>query len=290
MSGALVLAGGGVAGIAWEAGLLLGLRDAEPDAVAQLLRGDTVFVGTSAGSVVASQLAGGLSLQELFDLQLPEESAELGAIFDVVEFNRVLERLLDGVTSAEEGRRRVGRFALEARTVSVEERRGVIAARLPVQDWPHRPLLISAVDAETGELRVFDRQSGVELIDAVGASCAVPGVWPTVQIQGRQYTDGGVRSIANADLAAGCDPVVIIAPLDEANGPVAIPEAELAALRPACVRVIYADRVSLAAFGSNPLDPATRASSARAGREQGRSIAADLAAFLNDSGADVEAP
>jgi NTE family protein len=137
---------------------------------------------------------------------------------------------------------------------------------------------------------VFDRQSGVDLIDAVGASCAVPGVWPTVEIQGRRYTDGGVRSIANADLAAGCDPVVIIAPLDEVNGPVAIPETELAALRPARVRVIYADRASLAAFGSNPLDPATRASSALAGREQGRRIAADLAAFLNGAAAGGATP
>jgi NTE family protein len=99
-----------------------------------------------------------------------------------------------------------------------------------------------------------------------------------------------VRSIANADLAAGCDPVVIIAPMDEANGPVAIPETELAALRPARVRVIYADPASLAAFGSNPLDPATRASSARAGRQQGRRIAADLVAFLSDPAAGAETP
>jgi NTE family protein len=78
--------------------------------------------------------------------------------------------------------------------------------------------------------------------------------------------------------------------MNEANGPVAIPETELAALRPARVRVIYADPASLAAFGSNPLDPATRASSARAGRQQGRRIAADLVAFLSDPAAGAETP
>ena len=52
---------------------------------------------------------------------------------------------------------------------------------------------------------VFDAASDVRLLDAVGASCAVPGIWPPVTINGRRYIDGGIRSAANADLAAGCD-------------------------------------------------------------------------------------
>ena len=278
--GALVLAGGGIAGIAWEVGVLFGIEEREPRAVSRLLAPDSTFIGTSAGSVVASQIAGGVELQVLFEQQLARHTAEVGAKFDVQEFQETIARLLDGVTSAEEGRRRVGRFAMDATTVAAGDRRAVIGARLTVQSWSDRRLLITAVNAKTGELRVFDRNSGVDLIDAVSASCAVPGVWPTVEIDGHRYTDGGVRTIANSDLAAGSDPVLVLAPLAEANAPVAIPAHELAKLAPARVHVECANEASLVAFGTNPLDPATASVSAQAGREQGRLIAAEIAAFL----------
>ena len=277
---ALVLAGGGIAGIAWEVGVLLGIEEVEPEASMRLLSADSTFVGTSAGSVVATQVAGGVALRTLFEQQLEEHTAEVGAKFDVLEFQDRLARLLDGVTSAEEGRRRVGRFALDSTTVAPGDRRAIISARLTVQSWPDRRVLVTAVNAVTGELRVFDRHSGVDLIDAVAASCAVPGIWPTVEIDGNRYTDGGVRTIANSDLAAGSDPVLILAPLAEANAPVAIPAHELAVLEPARIHVVCADDASLLAFGSNPLDPASSPVSARAGREQGRRIAAEIAAFL----------
>ena len=278
---ALVLAGGGIAGIAWEVGVLLGIEEVEPEASMRLLSAESTFVGTSAGSVVATQVAGGVALRTLFEQQLEQHSAEVGAAFDVLEFQNTLARLLDGVTSAEEGRRRVGRFALDSTTVAPGDRRAIISARLTVQSWPDRRVLVTAVNALTGELRVFDRHSGVDLIDAVSASCAVPGIWPTVEIDGNRYTDGGVRTIANSDLAAGSDPVLILAPLAEANASVALPPHELAALEPARIHVVFADDSSLAAFGSNPLDPATAPVSARAGREQGRRIAAEIAAFLS---------
>ncbi|MFM9918648.1 patatin-like phospholipase family protein [Lacisediminihabitans sp. H27-G8] len=278
--GALVLAGGGIAGIAWEVGVLFGIEEREPGAASRLLHADSAFIGTSAGSVVASQVAGGVPLRTLFEQQLEQHTAEVGAKFDVQEFQEKLAQLLDGVTSAEEGRRRVGRFAIDATTVAAGDRRAVIDARLTVKHWPERRLLITAVNAETGELRVFDRDSGVDLIDAVSASCAVPGIWPTVEIEGKRYTDGGVRTIANSDLAAGSDPVLILAPLAEANLPVALPAHELAALEPARVHVVCADEASIFAFGTNPLDPATASVSALAGRDQGRRIAARIGAFL----------
>ncbi len=280
-SGALVLAGGGIAGIAWEVGILYGIEETDSGVSRRLLGADSTLIGTSAGSVVASQVAGGVSLRTLFEQQLQEHTAEVGATFDVVEFQETLARLLDGVTSAAEGRRRVGRFALDATTVAPGDRRAVISARLTVKSWPDRRLLVTAVNAQTGELRVFDRHSAVDLVDAVAASCAVPGIWPTVEIDGQHYTDGGVRTISNSDLAAGADPVLILAPLAEANAAVAFPAQELAALEPSRVRVVYADEASLAAFGSNPLDPATAAASARAGREQGRRVAFEIADFLS---------
>jgi NTE family protein len=112
------------------------------------------------------------------------------------------------------------------------------------------------------------------------ASCAVPGIWPVVEIDGRRYMDGGMRSGSNADLAAGADPVLIITPSTEQTpmGP-AVPPTELDALTPARVHVVYADAASVASFGANPLDPAARRPAALAGREVGRRVASQIAAF-----------
>jgi NTE family protein len=135
-------------------------------------------------------------------------------------------------------------------------------------------MLLPAIDAQTGELTVFTRDSGVELTDAVAASCAVPGVWPPVTIGGRRYMDGGMRSATNADLAAGCDVVLVITPQSpDAPPPWGGLDAELDQLRPAEVSVIYADAASVAAFGTNPLSPATRGPAARAGRAVGQAAA-----------------
>jgi NTE family protein len=142
-------------------------------------------------------------------------------------------------------------------------------------------MLLPAVDAVTGELMVFTRDSGVELVDAVAASCAVPGVWPPVTIGGRRYIDGGVRSGTNADLAAGADRVLIITPTlpDAPLLPWGSLEEELALLKPAATAVVSADQASIDAFGANPLAPDTRAPSAATGRAIGRAQAAKLVAF-----------
>lgn len=280
MGGALVLAGGGVAGIAWEVGVLLGLQENSAQLSEWIFAPDTTFIGTSAGSVVATQIAGGVTLRELFDEQFVPESAAVGAVFDAVEFGKRLERLLAGATSALEGRQRIGRMALDADTMPDAERRAVLSARLTVQHWTIRRVLVTAVNAESGELRVFERESGVPLLDAVGASCAVPGVWPTVEIAGERYTDGGVRSIANADLAVGSDRVLILIPQSETMAAVALPERQLAELAESRVRTIWAEDAAIAAFGNNSLDSTTRAASATAGYEQGRRLAAELARYF----------
>ena len=279
-SGALVLAGGGVAGIAWETGVLLGLQDAEPAFADSLLSAETTFIGTSAGSTVAAQLAGGTSLSELFERQIAEETAEIDPKVDMQKLLAIFGGAMTDVSSPEEARRRIGAVALAARTVPPEARLAAVDARLPVKAWGAHPLLIPAVDTATGDLRVFDRASGVSLVDAVAASCAVPGVWPPVEIDGTLYMDGGTRTAANADLAAGAERVLILVPgPEESPMGAALPAAELAALEPARVHALFADDASLEAIGVNPLDPSTRPASARAGRELGRRVASQVAAF-----------
>ncbi|NYJ30088.1 hypothetical protein HNR17_000861 [Galbitalea soli] len=159
-------------------------------------------------------------------------------------------------------------------------RRAVIESRVGGLAWNDRDLRITAVDADSGVPIVFDRHSGVSLVDAVEASSAVPGVWPAVPLAGHRYIDGGVRTMANADLAAGFDPVLILLPQPALTAAGAmIAPSELEALAPARVHLISADAASLAAFGTNPLDPAVRPPAARAGRELGRAVAAEVAAF-----------
>jgi NTE family protein len=163
-------------------------------------------------------------------------------------------------------------------------RRNVIAQRLPAHDWPDRELRVTAIDAATGELVVFGRDSGVDLIDAVAASCAVPGAWPPVTIGDRRYMDGGIGSTINLEIADDCAEAVVLVPAGE-SAPSAFgagPAVEINGFHGAALGV-FADDESLAAFGPNPLDPNCRPACARAGRAQGRREAAVVAAFLGVS-------
>lgn len=206
---ALVIGGGGVAGIAWATGVLAGLADAE-------------------------------------------------------------------VTDPVERLRRMGEMALAAETVIEAERRSVIEARLPSSRWPGRNLSVVAVDAGTGETRVFDRGSGVGLVDAVTASCALPGVWPPATIGDARYFDGGFRSFTNLDLAAGHARTLAIAPMPD---PVLHADAVSIAEHGNRVEVITPDRAAVAAFGADPMFPASRAPAGRAGFAQGQPTAGAVGAL-----------
>ncbi|MEU9824752.1 patatin-like phospholipase family protein [Micromonospora chersina] len=279
MTNALVLAGGGVAGIAWELGVLRGLADADPTLADRVIAADLI-VGTSAGSSVAAQITSGVALDDLYAAQLRPETAEIEVDVDTEKLFADYAAVLTGATGPEDARRRLGSIALAAQTVDPAVRLAAIDARLPVKQWPDRRLLLPAVDAETGDEVIFTRESGVTLRDAVAASCAVPGIWPPVTIGDRRYVDGGVRSMTNADLAVGADRVLIIQPtLADTPQPWGDLDAEIAALGPASVHVISADQASVDAFGTNALSPATRAASARAGRAVGAAHAAAVGAL-----------
>jgi Predicted esterase of the alpha-beta hydrolase superfamily len=270
---ALVLGGGGVTGIAWETGLLAGLAEAGVD-----LTSADVVVGTSAGSVVGAQILSDVPLEDLYAAQLTDSTGEIAARIGTTAMVRFVIALL-WPGDEKRGRARLGRAALKARTVTESERRAVIERRLPSGSWPERRLLIAAVDAETGELRVFDRDSGVPLPDAVAASCAVPLVWPPITINGRRYIDGGVRSGTNADLAGGCDRVVVLAPVTYALRRSGRIGSQLALLGSRLRSVVISpDAQARKAIGGNVLDPAQRVASARAGRAQAVSVADAVAA------------
>jgi NTE family protein len=230
-----------------------------------------------------------LSLKDLFDRQVDpaRQTRELAPNAQLFE---LFERALLTASSLPDRAdhiRQIGRWALEAPTVTEAERRAVIAERLPSHAWPNGLLLIVAVDTETGGTRIFDRLSGTTLVDAVSASCAVPGIWPPVTIDGRRYMDGGARSSDNADLALGYARTLIVSPMGTARPEITGEslEQQVETLRSAGGKtyLVEPDEASKSAIGLNPLAPETRTPAATAGRRQAHDIAKDIAFFWSPS-------
>ena len=299
---ALVLGGGGAAGNAWEIGIIAGLAEAGVDMteIADLV------VGTSAGATAAAQVRSGMPAAELLasvlsppvqpvgQPQQPPPSLPMATVFER------MRAIGAAATSAADLQRAMGAFGLESDPTiesGAAQRRATVAARLPSPRWPDRPMIVTALDAHTGELAAFDRDSGVDLVDAVTASTALPGLVPTVSIKGSRYIDGGVRSSENADLASGYANVVVLSPLAgrsrtrpeqgaEPTGqfeglrrfPGADLDSQVEALREqgSYVAVITPDADSRAAMGTNQMDFATRIPSARAGFAQGKEEASRI--------------
>ncbi len=278
---ALVLAGGGVAGIAWEVGVLRGIAE-ESTRIAQCLLDSEVLVGTSAGSAVAAQIGSGRSIGDLYARQVQETSSELDPGVSIDDITELFEKALtDPFVPLPRKLQRIGALALTSATVPEPVRRAVIADRLPSHDWPDRELRITAIDVVTGQRVVFTKDSGIELVDAVAASCAVPGAWPPVTIGDRRYMDGGVGSSINLGVADDCAEAVVLVPASEsAPSPLGSGHAAELAAFGGRATAVFADDGALSAFGTNPLDPRCRTASAQAGRAQGRRAAERIAAFL----------
>src|ERR1700680_191709 len=220
---ALVLGGGGAAGNAWEIGVIAGLAEAGLD----MTQAADLVVGTSAGATAAAHVRSGVPPAELLASVLSAPAQPVGANGErppSLPMATVFERMRAigaAATSAVDLQRAMGAFGLESDAIlgpGAEQRRALVAARLPRPEWPERPMIVVAVNAHTGELAAFDRESGVELVDAVTASTAAPGLVPTVSINGARYIDGGVRSVDNADLASGYAHVVVLSPLGGRSG------------------------------------------------------------------------
>jgi NTE family protein len=284
----LVLGGGGSTGNAWLIGVIAGLFGAGLDVTTADLT-----IGTSAGSTAAAQIAGA-SPAELLAATLAAtprpRTGPVGPDRGRAPVTDHLDRTRKIIASAEDPadmRRRMGAAALEREAASdgswQANWRATVASRLPSQHWPQRAVRITAVDAQTGEGVVFDRDSGVELADAVAASCS-SGL--PYRIGDNRYIDGGYRSNAeNADLAAGCARVLVLSPLGgrtltppEWGLQLAGQVDELRA-RGSKVETILPDSGSEHLFGANAMDPSLRPAAARAGHEQGKALAEPLTAF-----------
>src|SRR5271165_89845 len=295
---ALVLGGGGAAGNAWEIGIIAGLAAAGLD----MTEAADLVVGTSSGATAAAQVRSGMPPAELLasvlsgPVQPAGQNREQPPSLPMATVFERMRAIGSAATSPADLRRAMGAFGLESDAIlgpGAGQRRAIVAARLPRPEWPDRPMIVVAVNAHTGELAAFDRDFGVELVDAVTASTALPGLVPTVSINGARYIDGGVRSSDNADLASGYANVVVLSPLGgrsqappergadpagQFEGLRRPPEwgvdlaSQIEALREqgSRVEVITPDANSRTAMGTNQMDPATRIPAARAGFAQGK--------------------
>lgn len=307
---ALVLGGGGSTGNAWLIGVIAGLVDAGLDATTADLT-----VGTSAGSTAAAQVSGAtpaeLYAAILAAAQTPAKQAQgkqthgkqiHGGAAGSERVNASsrpvtdhLERMRSLIASSEDAadmRRRMGAAALERDALAGDswqtqpwqtQWRATVVSRLPSQHWPERRLLITAVDAETGEPVVFERQSGVELADAVAASCSSGFAY---RIDGHRYIDGGYRSNAdNADLAAGFARVLVLSPFGGRSltpvewGTHLSTQLDQLRAQGSAVETIAPGSDSEHLFGANAMDLSLRPVAARAGYELGRARAEQLAEF-----------
>ena len=263
----VVLGGGGIWGAAWITGIIMGLAE---DGIN--LTQARAFIGTSAGSVTGSQIAHGYSPAELFIRQTDPARQPRERPRRPDALAPLITLLQQPWESPEARRRAIAELALKARTIDALQHPADIIERLglPSHEWPSRPLSITAVDTATCELCVFNAQSGVGLIDAVAASCAIPAVSALTRINGRYYMDGSLwRNAENAHLARGECSVLILSPFGVWTRSL---QADIEELRQSGSRValIAADDQELSTLGPfGPLDPSFRAAAAEAGRAQG---------------------
>ena len=211
----LVLGGGGVLGEAWMMGVLAGIEDA----TGFDLRECEAFVGTSAGSIVSAHLAAGQSPRR-------PSNIDNGSFSDEVAGSESVDGLASAALYAA---KRAGAFAMAAGAAFAPLALGVAAPggavmragmlrRIPtpsedlsrLRNRIERSgarfdgrLRVTAVDRRNGRRVVFGspRAPDVSVAQAVQASCTVPWLFAPVEIQGREYVDGGVWSPTNLDAA-----------------------------------------------------------------------------------------
>ncbi|MCX5213716.1 patatin-like phospholipase family protein [Kitasatospora sp. NBC_00240] len=264
---ALALGAGGPVGAAWTAGLAHGLRSGGVD-----LGEADLIVGTSTGAIVGAVLASG---QDPDLLATPVRPGGTPPQVDGRRLGEAFAVLGDAASNPAEAWRRVGRIALAAETGPEQAHVARMRALTGADDWPDRKLLITVMDAETGEPEVFDRAGGAPLPSAVAASTAFPGIYPPITVNGRRYMDGSLRSATNAGLAAGARTLVVIDPQAHLF-PRELLHQELAAAAAHTVVTIEPDPAAIRAFGPNLNDRTAWEPAYRAGLRQAVDAAEQL--------------
>lgn len=288
---ALVLGGGGIIGVAWESGLLTSFAEAGIDA-----RAFDLIVGTSAGAIMGSRLAAGLAPDGTSGKSAPTSGGassggprdggldlgklDLGALGRIFQLWGAMDRATPAKTAE------IGALARDLYREREEAWVTTISAAVGVEAWPEKPLLVCAVDTASGERRFFDRASGVALRRAVAGSSAVPGLSPSISIDGKRYMDGQVWSSTHADALLGraLDRVVIAMPTNAhtaqsigAHAERAV-AAEVAALREQGIAVALRTPTAEDAtrIGTNLMDPSKAPVANEIGLSTGRAWAAEL--------------
>ena len=227
----LVLGGGGVLGGAWTVGALTALEQVHGVDV----RDATVIVGTSAGSLVAALLGAGVSTAHLRAHQLGDVvgAGPLGDLnwnYDTATGGsgpslkpRMPRPGSAGLVTHNVSRlRRLPPTALLAALLpegrgSLASIGGMVRGLVPSGWATHTGVRVVAMDYESGRRTAFGAPGGppADLAEAVMASCAIPGWYAPVVIDGHRYVDGGACSSTNVDLVAGLglDEVFVLAPM-----------------------------------------------------------------------------
>jgi NTE family protein len=228
----LVLGGGGLTGGAFEAGILLAL---EWDHGVQPTLAESL-VGTSAGAIGATLLSLGFAAGDIAAMFNGVGLSPFGPKNDTFTLDTTvpsvdLYHLVRPSNPMALARSAWHLAHWRLRSAVLEWMRpGDVDPHSFVRtfagvEWSDRPRLqVCATDFDTGGRVVFGRGSDVSLIDALAASCAVPGVMSPVDLSTRRLVDGGVWSPTNADLMAGPEgprTVVIVSPMsgDHARTP-----------------------------------------------------------------------
>lgn len=224
----LVLGAGGVLGASWTIGALGALQEAtgwDP-------REAEVIIGTSAGSVLAALLGGGLSVDQLLNhqrgvivegdprIEYDSERASGGALPPRPKLGIGSRQLL---LKAARNPRRFPPLAIASAIAprgrgTLDPVGGLVDAIVPAGEWvPHPKTWIITMDYADGRRVAFGRPGAppAALHDAVMASCAIPGWYAPVTIGGRRYVDGGACSPTSLDLLVdeGLDEVFVLSPM-----------------------------------------------------------------------------
>ena len=276
----LVLGGGGVVGISWEVGVLDALSAEgvlDPSTAATI-------IGTSAGSVVGARIAGGQAVDVLVKEQAsPPARRGQGAAQapDMTAAMQIFGKLMTAGEMTVELAKEVGAAAMAAPTGSEDAWVGSFEQLLQLGDtWPETDYRAVALSCTTGKRKAWTKADGVPIARAVSSSCAVPGMFPTVEIKGDRYTDGGAWSASNADLLAdeGHDAVLFIGPIGGFLTGTPQVQRELDAL-PARTHAILPG-AGFDELRTKLMDPAFREQGLEAGRADGAAAAASVRDLL----------